>query len=305
MESKRSFLHLTRPSGSSPYAATSASPLNIVIQPQSLFSILDHSLRSKDDQERVIGTLLGTRSEDGSEVEIKSAFAVPHFESESQVEIDIEYYKNMYSLHRRANPKEVLVGWYATSHELNPLSALIQSFFSSAPDGTYPFSAVHLTMQTNPAQDIDVRTYVSTAVGATPEPENTLFVPVPYELRYTEAERSGLELISSAKDQESRSASVVNDMQNLEKSVAELIDMIGRVQTYVEGVIAGSTPGSAAIGKFLLSNLSLTPRLDAEETEKLFNAHLQDVLLVVYLSNTVKTQMELFNALKRTAALSS
>lgn len=52
---------------------------------QALFSILDHSLRRNADQDRVIGTLLGVRSEDGSEVEIRNCFAVGHNESQEQV----------------------------------------------------------------------------------------------------------------------------------------------------------------------------------------------------------------------------
>lgn len=53
--------------------------------PQALFSILDHSLRRNADQDRVLGTLLGVRSEDGSEVEIRNCFAIGHNESQEQV----------------------------------------------------------------------------------------------------------------------------------------------------------------------------------------------------------------------------
>ena len=37
------------------------------------------------DQERVIGTLLGVRSDDGTEVEIRNCFGVGHNESQEQV----------------------------------------------------------------------------------------------------------------------------------------------------------------------------------------------------------------------------
>ncbi|KAK7205788.1 JAB1/Mov34/MPN/PAD-1 ubiquitin protease-domain-containing protein [Myxozyma melibiosi] len=302
--STSSFLHLGKPA--SAVMQHGSAPLNVIVHPQCLFSILDHTLRRNEDQERVIGTLLGTRSDDGTEIEIKSSFAVPHIESAAQVEIDMEYHKTMYNLHHKANPKEVLVGWYATSLELNAFSALIQNFYSSVSDGTYPYPAVHLTMQADPRSEISVRTYISANVGVLPDKisESCLFVPVPHELRYAEAERSGLELVASAKNVETRDTSIVNDISNLERSVEQVLEMIDRVSTYVSSVIEGGNPGSVAIGKFLLQNLSLAPKVDAEELEKLFNSHLQDVLLVVYLSNTVKTQMELFNSLKRTAVLS-
>jgi len=47
--------------------------------------ILDHSLRRNVDRERVIGTLLGVRNEDGAEVEIRNCFTVGHNEIQEQV----------------------------------------------------------------------------------------------------------------------------------------------------------------------------------------------------------------------------
>jgi len=55
------------------------------IEPVVLFSILDHALRRNTNQKRVIGTLLGVRSDDGTEIEIRNCFAVPHNESSEQV----------------------------------------------------------------------------------------------------------------------------------------------------------------------------------------------------------------------------
>lgn len=84
----------------------------MTIHPVALFSILDHYLRRKDDQERVIGTLLGVRSTtDSLEVEVKSSFAVLHSETSEQVAVDMEYHRTMYELHHKVNPKEVIVGW--------------------------------------------------------------------------------------------------------------------------------------------------------------------------------------------------
>lgn len=88
-------------------------PTNITIHPVALFSILDHYLRRTDAQDRVIGTLLGTRTE--NEIEVRSSFAVLHSETSEQVAVDMEYHRTMYELHHKVNPKEVIVGWYASS----------------------------------------------------------------------------------------------------------------------------------------------------------------------------------------------
>ncbi|EAS31655.1 eukaryotic translation initiation factor 3 subunit F [Coccidioides immitis RS] len=295
-----SFIHLARPLGPATVGvAPSTAPLNVVIQPQAIFSILDHSLRRNADQERVIGTLLGTRSEDGTEVEIRTCFAVGHTETTDQVEVDMEYQKQMLALHLKANPKEVLVGWYATSSELNTFSALIQNFYGGQGDGTWPHPAVHLTVSTEPGKDIETRTYISAPVGVTAEraADSAAFIPVPYEIRYSEAERNGLEAIAQARDAEDRASSLFTDIETLEKSIEEVLGMIDRVSKYVESVIDEEAPASTALGQFLLNALALAPKVDPADIESDFNKHIQDVLVVSYLANTIRTQMELSNRL--------
>lgn len=54
------------------------------LHPTVLFNICDSFIRRNDQQDRVIGTLLGSISSDGS-VEIRNSYAVPHNESLDQV----------------------------------------------------------------------------------------------------------------------------------------------------------------------------------------------------------------------------
>ena len=84
-------------------------PTSITIHPVALFSILDHYLRRTDAQDRVIGTLLGIRTD--NEVEVRSSFAVLHSETDEQVAVDMDCHRTMYELHHKVNPKEVIVGW--------------------------------------------------------------------------------------------------------------------------------------------------------------------------------------------------
>jgi translation initiation factor 3 subunit F len=237
---------------------------------QAIFSILDHSLRRNTEQERVIGTLLGVRSEDGTEVEIRNCYAVPHTETAEQVEVDMDYQKQMLQLHLRANPREVLVGWYATSAELNTFSALIQNFYGQQGDGTWPHPAVHLTVSTVPGKDIEARTYISAPIGVTPEraADTALFIPVPYEIKYGEPEKSGLELISAAKDREDRSQVIVTDIEALERAIESVLEMLERVSNYVNNVLDEETPPSSALGQFLMNTLSLAPKVSAADIER-------------------------------------
>lgn len=218
----------------------------------------------------MIGTLLGVRSEEGQEVEVRNCFAVGHTETQEQVEVDMDYQKQMLALHLKANPKEVLVGWYATSAELNTFSALIQNFYGGQGDGTWPHPAVHLTVSTEAGKDIETRTYISAPVGVTMDraADSAAFIPVPHEIRYGEPEKSGLELISGAKDMPDRTANVLTDIETLEKAIEEVLGMLDRVSKYVEAVIEEEAPPSSALGQFLLNALALAPKVDPADIER-------------------------------------
>ena len=175
----------------------------------------------------------------------------------------------MLSLHLKANPREVLVGWYATSPELNTFSALIQNFYGGPGDGTWPHPAVHLTVSTVPGKDIETRAYISAPVGVTAEraQDAASFIPVPYEIRYGEAEKAGLETIAAARDNEERTTNLFTDIEALERAIEEVIGMIDRVSKYVESVIDEEAPASTALGQFLLNTLALAPKVDPASIE--------------------------------------
>jgi len=296
-----SFLHLSRPLAptSLNYQSTIA-PLAVNVQPQAILSILDHAVRrdqpaTPSTSSRVIGALVGSRSEDGSDVSVTSAFAIPHTENEDQVEVDVEYQKNMLSLHLKANPRDALLGWYTTSHELNSFSALIQNFFASPDTGTFPHPAVHLTVSTDPGADVQLKAYISApvAVNAERAAESCLFIQVPHKVAYNDAERNALDLLSSAKDAENRSAPIITDVESLTRSMESTLDLLERVSTYVSDIVDEELDGNNALGQYLMGALSLAPKVDPLSIEADFNNHIQDVLMVSYLANSIRTQIDL------------
>ncbi|KAK2466029.1 hypothetical protein APHAL10511_001671 [Amanita phalloides] len=263
-------------------------PAQVLVHPVALFSILDHYLRRTDEQDRVIGTLLGMRT-DSDTVEVHTAFAMLHSETSEQVAVDADYLKVMYDLCHRVNPGQVIVGWYSTGPTLNAYSALIQNFYSQE---TAPFPAVHLALNTGAEQEEEpgVKAYISSPIGVVPKSENCVFLPVPVELRFHEAERSGLDLlIQAANSTGSTTSQPVTDMETLEGSLQSVSDMLDRVLTYVRAVIAGETKGDVAVGRYLMDNLGA----NTEDLEKGgFNSNLQDMLMISYLASLVRSQVE-------------
>ncbi|EAU84329.1 eukaryotic translation initiation factor 3 [Coprinopsis cinerea okayama7 len=290
-------IHIHAPAPAEILQANPRTPTKVTVHPVALFSILDHYLRRADSQERVIGTLLGTRHDD--EVEVRSSFAVLHSETDEQVAVDMEYLKTMYELHHKVNPKEIIVGWYSTGSNLNTYSALIQNFYSQE---TAPHQAVLVSVNTGveQGQEAGVTAYVSSPVGVSPKPENCVFVPVPVELKFHEAERSGVDLLTgTAASSTSTSAQPIADLEIIERSIQSTLGMLDRVLNYVQAVLAGEKKGDAAIGRYLMDTLGAS----TDDLEKSgFNSSLQDTLMISYLANLVRAQAEVSSRLALASA---
>ena len=124
-----------------------------------------------------------------------------------------------------------------------------------------------------------------------------------------------MNLLRTAAGEPNHTTPVLTDLQNLERSLVEVISMIDRVQTYVQSVIEGDIEGDPSIGRFLLDTLNTTTEgLEKGKLESLFNIHvqvrarerwsieslflfLQDTLMVSYLANLVRSQAEVSSRL--------
>lgn len=280
-----SAVHLQPPPSYAP--AAYRAPTAVTIHPAALFAILDHYLRRSDAQARVIGTLLGSRTEGQDTIDVRGAFAVLHSETDEQVAVDMEYHHTMYELSQRVNPKDVIVGWYSTGSDLNTYSALIQNFYSQE---TAPAQAIHVSVNTGAVEGDKpgVRAYISAPVGVFPKPENAVFVPIPVELKLNNAERGGIQLLTSD------SPIPTTDLSLLESSIESIIDMLDRVLVYVRAVLAGNEPGDPVIGRYLIEAFGA----GADDIEKGgFTSSLQDTLMMSYLANLARAQAEVSSRL--------
>ena len=108
-----------------------------------------------------------------------------------------------------------------------------------------------------------------------------------------------VELLANAKNTESGSTTLLSDMDNLEQSVIEVQKMLERVSEYVDAVLAGTVPANNTVGRYLMDTVSVVPKVDAAEFEKMFNSHLQDLLMVIYLANMTRTQLAVAKRLEK------
>jgi len=76
--------------------------------------------------------------------------------------------------------------------------------------------------------------------------------------------------------------------------------MLDTVSDYVSRVVEqnGALP-EGNIGRFLASTVAALPTIEPSSLEKMFTNSLQDLLLVLYLSNLTKTQLALAEKLQK------
>ena len=266
---------------------------SVQVHPVVLLSVLDHFSRRNETQKRVIGTLLGCIK--GNVVEVKSCFPIPHNETEDQVAIDTDYHNTMKQLHEKVHPNEAVVGWYATGSDVNEYSELIHGFYSQQVD-----CPVHLLVDTNmDNNDMAIKALISNQMGPPGELSGTLFTPVKCLMHYEDGESVGADLLNLAKDQEDGTVDIFNELDHLEMIASDLQNKLERLSAYCSSVAQGQISENKEVGKFLMSAVSSIPKIDGAALNQIFNNNIQDILMVVYLSDLVRTQLKLAERLQQ------
>ncbi|XP_073208924.1 eukaryotic translation initiation factor 3 subunit F isoform X2 [Lepidochelys kempii] len=155
------------------------------LHPVILASIVDSFERRNEGAARVIGTLLGTV--DKLSVEVTNCFSVPHNESEDEVAVDMEFAKNMYELHKKVSPSEIILGWYATGHDITEHSVLIHEYYSRE-----AHNPIHLTVDTSLQNGrMSIKAYISAPMGVPGKTMGVMFTPLTVKYVYYDTERIG------------------------------------------------------------------------------------------------------------------
>ena len=159
------------------------------VHPVVIFTICDAYIRRNENQERVIGTLLGTIG-DGV-VDIKNCYAVPHSESNDQVAVDVVHHQTMAELQSKVNASERIVGWFSTGTDVSGSDALIHNFYTNECP-----NPVHVILDTDISQSGSVvKAFVSRVLSVQGNQLAREFQEVPCEVKASEAERVAGDLL--------------------------------------------------------------------------------------------------------------
>ncbi len=230
----------------------------------------------------------------------------------------------MLELHRRVNPKEVLIGWYSTwmgganaaadrragssapsstgseSH-IDDFTLVVHQFFAEV--SGQAIRPLHLLVDVSLRQPrINTFAYVTVNNALV---KNVLipFQQLRVSLVAGTEERVGVDTMVramlSGREAPSREVSPLGDARDLAPDIEALDGSMRRVKKlldvvagYVDEVVAGTRTGDEAIGRAIADTLAAVPSMESESFERSLNRSVQDLLMVTYLANITIAQLK-------------
>lgn len=261
--------------------------ITVKVHPVVLFQIADAYERRAPDNHRVIGTLVG--SVDKQCVEVTKCFCVPHKEYDDRVEVELQYAQDIYELNKKVSPGESLVGWFATGSEITSHSALIHDYYARETK-----DPIHLTLDTTLTSGrVTMKAYVFVPLGVPGATSGSMFTPVQVELVASEPEIAGLDLLNKTKFSKVRTVEPMPELTKVADAAEKMQVMLDAVIQYVEAVLDGTEEPDNSVGRALNDMVQSVPKMDPDQFEVMLNSNMRDLLMVVYLSQMTKTQLQL------------
>uniref|UniRef100_A0A0E0DJJ3 MPN domain-containing protein n=1 Tax=Oryza meridionalis TaxID=40149 RepID=A0A0E0DJJ3_9ORYZ len=266
----------------------------VVVHPLVLLSIVDHYNRvARDTRKRVVGVLLGTSSR-GS-VDVTNSYAVPFEEDDKDPRIwflDHNYHESMFSMFKRINAKEHVVGWYSTGPKLRENDLDIHALFNN-----YVPNPVLVIIDVQP-KELGIPTKAYYAVEEVKEnatqKSQKVFVHVPSEIAAHEVEEIGVEhLLRDVKD--TTISTLATEVTSKLAALKGLDARLREIRGYLDLVIEGKLPLNHEILYHLQDVFNLLPNLNVNELIKAFAVKTNDMMLVIYLSSLIRSVIALHN----------
>uniref|UniRef100_A0ACD5VQB3 Uncharacterized protein n=1 Tax=Avena sativa TaxID=4498 RepID=A0ACD5VQB3_AVESA len=266
----------------------------VVVHPLVLLSIVDHYNRvARDTRKRVVGVLLGTSSR--GTVDVTNSYAVPFEEDDKDPRIwflDHNYHESMFSMFKRINAKEHVVGWYSTGPKLKENDLDVHALFNS-----YVPNPILVIIDVQP-KELGIPTKAYYAVEEVKEnatqKSQKVFVHVPSEIAAHEVEEIGVEhLLRDVKD--TTISTLATEVSSKLAALKGLDARLREIRGYLDLVIDAKLPLNHEILYHLQDVFNLLPNLNVNELIKAFAVKTNDMMLVIYLSSLIRSVIALHN----------
>ncbi|KAM1949410.1 hypothetical protein ACFX15_009468 [Malus domestica] len=266
----------------------------VIVHPLVLLSIVDNYNRvAKDTRKRVVGVLLGSTYK--GVVDVSNCYAVPFEEDEKDPSIwflDHNYHEAMFSMFKRINAKEHVVGWYSTGPKLKENDLDIHNLFHN-----YVPNPVLVIIDVQPKElGIPTKAYydVEEVKENATQKSQKIFVHVLSEIAAHEVEEIGVEhLLRDVKD--TTISTLANEVTGKLTALKGLDARLREIRSYLDLVIDEKLPLNHEILYHLQDVFNLLPNLNVADLVKGFSVKTNDMMLVIYLSSLIRSVIALHN----------
>lgn len=284
-----------------------AVPRLVVVHPLVLLSTVDHYNRvAKDTNKRVVGILLGSFTK--AVVDVTNSYAVPFDEDDKNPNIwylDHNFHENMFSMFKKVNARENVVGWYSTGPKLRGSDMGIHKVLQR-----YTPNPVLVIIDVQPNDlAIPTKAYIATDDPDSPSPDPTsleaesrlTFHHIPSEIGALEAEEVGVEhLLRDIKD--TSISTLASQVNNKLLSLRSLHSHLLEMHDYLDQVVTGVLPVNHNILNLIQDIFNLLPNLNVEELVRSFLVKTNDMMLAIYLASLIRSIIALHNLLNNKIA---
>lgn len=192
------------------------------------------------------------------------------------------------------NISNLFIGWWATGQEVTNHSSVIHEYYARECN-----NPIHLTLDTSlTAARMGIKAYVCVSLGVPGGKTGCMFTPINVDIASYEPEVVGLQLCSKTigvqqNPSRPRTVSPMLDLAQITDASGKLLTLLGEVLNYVEDVLAEKQQPDNSVGRALLDLIHSVPNMTSDQFAQMFNSNVKDLLMVVTLSQLIKTQLQL------------
>lgn len=271
-------------------------PIGVKMHPIALLSIVDHHERAVGNKKnkRALGVLLGESNR--GVYDITNAYAIP-FDEEPNKEgvwfIDHNYHEIMFSMFKKINVKEKVLGWYVTGTTFRSHDIDINELFAN-----YTPHPVLIVADVKAKQSIDlpIKAFYSVQNINDAGLVYRSFKNISCSVSAFEAEEVGVEhLVREIKNL--NMDSLKSKLENKIKSLASLENKISTIVGYLEAVGEGKKRGDKQIILVLQEIMSKLPKLISEDLKSIMSAEMNNNYINLYATSILKNVVNIHNLL--------
>lgn len=143
-----------------------------------------------------------------------------------------------------------------------------------------------------------LKAYICIPLGVPEGKTGCMFTPINVEVTTYDPEVVALNLAQKTVGlnkalSRKRQVHPMQDLVQVAEASGKMLELLDQVLVYVEDVLNGKQQPDNAVGRSLLDLIYSVPNMTSDQFAQMFNSNVKDLLMVVTLSQLIKTQLQL------------